>query len=60
MKRSEFCGPREPATRRLARLGLTSGPAGNGPRRVFRTKRYRRDLDEITLSRPYKSENDKT
>jgi hypothetical protein len=44
--------PREPILQRLARLGLKNDSAGARPRRVIRTKRYRRELDEITFSKP--------
>jgi hypothetical protein len=44
--------PREPILERLRRLGLRNEPANSQLRRVFRTKRYRRDLDEITFNKP--------
>jgi hypothetical protein len=45
--------PREPMRDRLKRLGLTNGPPGPDPKRVTRTKRYYRDLDEISFNKPY-------
>jgi hypothetical protein len=61
MKRSEFCGPREPMRDRLARLGIKPEPGWkHDSSRFYLTRRARRDLDEITLSKPYKPENDKT
>jgi hypothetical protein len=63
MKRSEFCGPREPVKDRLARLGLRQEPDPSwkrDPSRFYLTRRRRRELDEITLSKPYIPENDKT
>jgi hypothetical protein len=44
--------PREPMLERLKRLGLANGPRGPDPRRVARTKRYYRDLDEISFNKP--------
>ena len=52
--------PREPMRERLKRLGLTNGPPGPDPRRVLRTKRYYRDLDEISFTKPYKPNTNKT
>jgi hypothetical protein len=53
MSRPEFCGPREPASHRLARLGVKSRPPSSAaPQRVIRTKRYYRDLDEISFNKP--------
>jgi hypothetical protein len=51
--------PREPILERLARLGLKNTPGPDPTRQAFRTKRFYRDLDEITFSRPYKPDNDK-
>jgi hypothetical protein len=52
--------PRESVRERLARLGFKYDPACSSPRRVVRTVRYRRELDEITFSKPYKPDTDKS
>lgn len=45
--------PREPMHERLKRLGLKNDPGGDPPRRLMRTKRYYRDLDEISFNKPF-------
>lgn len=44
--------PREPMKDRLRRLGLHSTPGKDPVGRQFRTKRFYRELDEITFNKP--------
>jgi hypothetical protein len=43
---------REPMKDRLRRLGLHSTPGKDPVGHVFRTKRFYRELDEITFNKP--------
>jgi hypothetical protein len=43
---------REPMKDRLRRLGLHSTPGKDPTRRVIRTKRYYRELDEVYFNKP--------
>jgi hypothetical protein len=59
VKRSEFCGPREPATQRLARLGLTQKPGWEMPKsRFYLARRPGRESDEGWFNKPNPNKTD--